>query len=80
MMASVKLRAESYKDWVCNVQEILENNGKKKRGLKKMQMISYKNTTKVLSQRRPSPPHFKEIHSSVLCQLVKLSYITLPYI
>uniref|UniRef100_A0A7N6AEF9 [histone H3]-trimethyl-L-lysine(4) demethylase n=1 Tax=Anabas testudineus TaxID=64144 RepID=A0A7N6AEF9_ANATE len=33
MMAMVKLRAESYKDWVCNVQEILENKGHKKREL-----------------------------------------------
>lgn len=32
MMASVTLRAESYKDWVCNVQEILENKGNKKKG------------------------------------------------
>uniref|UniRef100_A0A3B4THE0 [histone H3]-trimethyl-L-lysine(4) demethylase n=1 Tax=Seriola dumerili TaxID=41447 RepID=A0A3B4THE0_SERDU len=36
MMASVKLRAESYKDWLCNVQEILENRGNKKKGLKKI--------------------------------------------
>lgn len=35
MMESVKLRAESYKDWLCNVQEILENKGNKKKGLKK---------------------------------------------
>lgn len=32
MRASVTLRAESYKDWVCNVQDILENKGNKKKG------------------------------------------------
>lgn len=31
MRVSVTLRAESYKDWVCNVQDILENEGNKKR-------------------------------------------------
>uniref|UniRef100_A0A8C4E512 [histone H3]-trimethyl-L-lysine(4) demethylase n=1 Tax=Dicentrarchus labrax TaxID=13489 RepID=A0A8C4E512_DICLA len=30
MMTSVTQRAESYKDWVCNVQEILENKGHKR--------------------------------------------------
>lgn len=39
MMAMVKLRAESYKDWVCNVQEILENKGNKKRGQKQILKI-----------------------------------------
>lgn len=32
MRASVTRRAESYKDWVCNVKDILENKGGKKRG------------------------------------------------
>lgn len=36
MVAVVKLRAESYKDWVCSVQEILENKGDKKRGQKQI--------------------------------------------
>uniref|UniRef100_A0A4W6FWU7 [histone H3]-trimethyl-L-lysine(4) demethylase n=1 Tax=Lates calcarifer TaxID=8187 RepID=A0A4W6FWU7_LATCA len=36
MMVSVKLRAESYKEWVSTVQEILENKGDKKKGLKKI--------------------------------------------
>lgn len=31
MMESVKLRAESYKEWLCSVQDILENKGDKKR-------------------------------------------------
>lgn len=31
-MASVTLRAESYKDWLSNVQDILENKDNKKRG------------------------------------------------
>uniref|UniRef100_A0A668AFW8 [histone H3]-trimethyl-L-lysine(4) demethylase n=1 Tax=Myripristis murdjan TaxID=586833 RepID=A0A668AFW8_9TELE len=33
MMAAVKLRAESYKDWLCNVQDILEPTQSKKREL-----------------------------------------------
>uniref|UniRef100_A0A3Q3AZ20 [histone H3]-trimethyl-L-lysine(4) demethylase n=1 Tax=Kryptolebias marmoratus TaxID=37003 RepID=A0A3Q3AZ20_KRYMA len=33
LMESVKLRAESYKDWLCSVQDIVENNGAKKREL-----------------------------------------------
>uniref|UniRef100_A0AAQ4REH1 [histone H3]-trimethyl-L-lysine(4) demethylase n=1 Tax=Gasterosteus aculeatus aculeatus TaxID=481459 RepID=A0AAQ4REH1_GASAC len=33
MMESVKLRAESYKEWLCSVQDILENKGDKKRKL-----------------------------------------------
>uniref|UniRef100_A0A3B4Z210 [histone H3]-trimethyl-L-lysine(4) demethylase n=1 Tax=Stegastes partitus TaxID=144197 RepID=A0A3B4Z210_9TELE len=33
VMASVKLRAESYKDWVSSVQDIVENKGNKKREL-----------------------------------------------
>lgn len=33
MKASVTQRAESYKDWVINVQEILENKGSKKKGI-----------------------------------------------
>lgn len=32
MKALVTQRAESYKDWVINVQEILENKGSKKKG------------------------------------------------
>ena len=32
MMASVTQRAESYKEWLCSVQDILENKGDKKRG------------------------------------------------
>lgn len=33
MKVLVTQRAESYKDWVINVQEILENNGSKKKGI-----------------------------------------------
>lgn len=32
MKASVTQRAESYKNWLINVQEILENKGSKKKG------------------------------------------------
>lgn len=32
MKASVTHRAESYKNWLINVQEILENKGSKKKG------------------------------------------------
>lgn len=31
MRVSVTLRAESYKDWISTVQDILENKGSKKR-------------------------------------------------
>lgn len=34
MRASVTLRVESYKKWLCDVQEILENKTNKKRGQK----------------------------------------------
>lgn len=33
MKVLVTQRAESYKDWVINVQEILENKGSKKKGI-----------------------------------------------
>uniref|UniRef100_A0A672JJC5 [histone H3]-trimethyl-L-lysine(4) demethylase n=1 Tax=Salarias fasciatus TaxID=181472 RepID=A0A672JJC5_SALFA len=33
MMAAVILRAESYKNWLSNVEDIVENKGNKKRGL-----------------------------------------------
>lgn len=33
MMESVKLRAESYKDWLCAVQDVVENNGTKRKGM-----------------------------------------------
>lgn len=39
MRASVTLRVESYKKWLCDVQEILENKTNKKRG-QKWQKIS----------------------------------------
>ncbi|XP_072238498.1 lysine (K)-specific demethylase 5Ba isoform X2 [Leuresthes tenuis] len=39
MMASVKLRAESYKDWICCVQDIVENKGTKKRGLEELHSL-----------------------------------------
>ncbi|XP_029007426.1 lysine (K)-specific demethylase 5Ba [Betta splendens] len=35
-MVTVKLRADSYKDWLSSVQEILENKGTKKRGLEEL--------------------------------------------
>uniref|UniRef100_A0A673BA57 [histone H3]-trimethyl-L-lysine(4) demethylase n=1 Tax=Sphaeramia orbicularis TaxID=375764 RepID=A0A673BA57_9TELE len=39
MMASVKQRAESYKEWVRNVQDILENKESKKRGLEELHSL-----------------------------------------
>uniref|UniRef100_A0A668AGA5 [histone H3]-trimethyl-L-lysine(4) demethylase n=1 Tax=Myripristis murdjan TaxID=586833 RepID=A0A668AGA5_9TELE len=39
MMAAVKLRAESYKDWLCNVQDILEPTQSKKRGLEELHSL-----------------------------------------
>lgn len=32
LLESVKLRSESYKNWLCAVQDIVENNATKKRG------------------------------------------------
>ncbi|XP_035518499.1 lysine (K)-specific demethylase 5Ba [Morone saxatilis] len=46
MMTSVTQRAESYKDWVCNVQEILENKGNKKRGLEELHSLVEQAETK----------------------------------
>lgn len=40
MKALVTLRAESYKDWLCSVQEILGNKGNKKRGQKVKIMLT----------------------------------------
>uniref|UniRef100_A0A8C4E3K2 [histone H3]-trimethyl-L-lysine(4) demethylase n=1 Tax=Dicentrarchus labrax TaxID=13489 RepID=A0A8C4E3K2_DICLA len=45
MMTSVTQRAESYKDWVCNVQEILENKGHK-RGLEELHSLVEQAETK----------------------------------
>ncbi|XP_075997057.1 lysine (K)-specific demethylase 5Ba isoform X2 [Genypterus blacodes] len=39
MMAAVKLRAESYRDWLCNVQDILEHKDVKKRGLEELHSL-----------------------------------------
>uniref|UniRef100_A0A3B4WMY6 [histone H3]-trimethyl-L-lysine(4) demethylase n=1 Tax=Seriola lalandi dorsalis TaxID=1841481 RepID=A0A3B4WMY6_SERLL len=50
MMASVKLRAESYKDWLCNVQEILENRGNKKKGLEELHSLVEQAETKAFPQ------------------------------
>ncbi|XP_038552220.1 lysine (K)-specific demethylase 5Ba isoform X1 [Micropterus salmoides] len=46
MVASVTRRAESYKDWVCNVQDILENKGNKKRGLEELHSLVEQAETK----------------------------------
>ena len=43
-MASVTLRAESYKDWLSSVQDILENKESKKRGEKLIQKDLYIHT------------------------------------
>lgn len=34
LMESVKLRSESYKEWLSSVQDIVENKGTKKKGAK----------------------------------------------
>ncbi|KAM4587202.1 lysine (K)-specific demethylase 5Ba isoform 1-T1 [Odontesthes bonariensis] len=46
VLASVKLRAESYKDWVCSVQDIVENKGTKKRGLEELHSLVEQAETK----------------------------------
>ncbi|KAG7218162.1 hypothetical protein INR49_007444 [Caranx melampygus] len=50
MMESVKLRAESYKDWLCNIQEILENKGNKKKGLEELHGLVEQAETKAFPQ------------------------------
>ncbi|XP_029357664.1 lysine (K)-specific demethylase 5Ba isoform X2 [Echeneis naucrates] len=50
MMSSVKLRAESYKDWLRSVQEILENKGNKKRGLEELHSLLEQAETKAFPQ------------------------------
>uniref|UniRef100_A0A4W6FXK9 [histone H3]-trimethyl-L-lysine(4) demethylase n=1 Tax=Lates calcarifer TaxID=8187 RepID=A0A4W6FXK9_LATCA len=50
MMVSVKLRAESYKEWVSTVQEILENKGDKKKGLEELHSLVEQAETKAFPQ------------------------------
>ncbi|XP_071766427.1 lysine (K)-specific demethylase 5Ba [Centroberyx gerrardi] len=50
MLAAVKLRAESYKDWVCNVQDILEPTQNKKRGLDELHSLVEQAEVKVFPQ------------------------------
>ncbi|CAJ1051738.1 lysine (K)-specific demethylase 5Ba [Xyrichtys novacula] len=50
MLASVKLRAESYKEWLCCVQDILENKGTKKRGLEELHSLVEQAETKGFPQ------------------------------
>uniref|UniRef100_A0A4W6FYN2 [histone H3]-trimethyl-L-lysine(4) demethylase n=1 Tax=Lates calcarifer TaxID=8187 RepID=A0A4W6FYN2_LATCA len=50
MMVSVKLRAESYKEWVSTVQEILENKGDKKKGLHSLVSLVEQAETKAFPQ------------------------------
>ncbi|CAK6955738.1 lysine (K)-specific demethylase 5Ba isoform X2 [Scomber scombrus] len=49
-MASVTLRAESYKDWLSNVQDILENKESKKRGLEELHSLVEQAETKSFPQ------------------------------
>ncbi|XP_005739565.1 lysine (K)-specific demethylase 5Ba [Pundamilia nyererei] len=50
LMASVKLRANSYKDWVSNVQDIVENKGTKKKGLEDLHILVEQAETKAFPQ------------------------------
>ncbi|XP_067360830.1 lysine (K)-specific demethylase 5Ba isoform X2 [Channa argus] len=52
LMASVKLRAESYKEWLSNVQEIIENKGNKKRGLEELHNLLEQAETKAFPKTR----------------------------
>ncbi|XP_069012318.1 lysine (K)-specific demethylase 5Ba [Embiotoca jacksoni] len=51
LMVSVKLRAESYKDWLCDVQDIVENKGIK-RGLEELHSLVEQAETKAFPQTR----------------------------
>ncbi|KAM8917773.1 lysine (K)-specific demethylase 5Ba [Spinachia spinachia] len=50
MMESVKLRAESYKEWLSSVQDILENKGDKKRSLEELHSLVEQSETKAFPQ------------------------------
>lgn len=50
MKASVSLRAESYKEWVSDVQDIVENKESKKRGLEELHTLVEQAETKVFPQ------------------------------
>uniref|UniRef100_A0A1A8LDR3 [histone H3]-trimethyl-L-lysine(4) demethylase n=1 Tax=Nothobranchius pienaari TaxID=704102 RepID=A0A1A8LDR3_9TELE len=46
LMESVRLRAESYKDWIRSVQDILENKGAMKKGLEELHSLVEQAETK----------------------------------
>uniref|UniRef100_A0A672JMB7 [histone H3]-trimethyl-L-lysine(4) demethylase n=1 Tax=Salarias fasciatus TaxID=181472 RepID=A0A672JMB7_SALFA len=50
MMAAVILRAESYKNWLSNVEDIVENKGNKKRGLEELHSLVEQAETKAFPQ------------------------------
>ncbi|TMS19459.1 Lysine-specific demethylase 5B [Larimichthys crocea] len=50
MLAAVTLRAESYKDWLSDVQDILENRGIKKKGLEELHGLVEQAETKAFPQ------------------------------
>ncbi|KAM3621080.1 uncharacterized protein V6R79_005718 [Siganus canaliculatus] len=50
MLSTVTLRAESYKEWLCDVQEILENKGSKKRSLEELHSLVEQAETKTFPQ------------------------------
>ncbi|XP_037346584.2 lysine (K)-specific demethylase 5Ba [Pungitius pungitius] len=49
MMESVKIRAESYKEWLCSVQDIFENKDKK-RSLEELHSLVEQSATKAFPQ------------------------------
>lgn len=53
MRASVTLRVESYKKWLCDVQEILENKTNKKRGQKWQKISTAKRSCPKFSPQHP---------------------------
>uniref|UniRef100_A0A669DUB5 [histone H3]-trimethyl-L-lysine(4) demethylase n=1 Tax=Oreochromis niloticus TaxID=8128 RepID=A0A669DUB5_ORENI len=55
LMASVKLRANSYKDWVSNVQDIVENKGTKKKG------ATTQRSERLLSDESPSALELQDL-------------------
>uniref|UniRef100_A0A8C3A201 [histone H3]-trimethyl-L-lysine(4) demethylase n=1 Tax=Cyclopterus lumpus TaxID=8103 RepID=A0A8C3A201_CYCLU len=66
MMESVKLRAESYKEWLSSVQDILENKGNKKRG-----------SEHLLSDESPSPLELQDLLDESLGLDVELPQLPL---
>ncbi|KAM4613210.1 lysine (K)-specific demethylase 5Ba isoform 2-T2 [Polymixia lowei] len=62
MMTTVKLRAESYRNWFCNVQDILESTQNKKRGLEELRSLVEQAEVKMF----PKTDHLRQLREVTL--------------